>query len=341
MCPGLQRCILTDHTVHSRYDDHMDNWNLRTPADFVAAYALIRDAMAQAIISQDEAVHALALAGTRHLAGVEGQRLVLIGPSGSGKSTLARTLAEALGVPWRIIDVTMLAEQNWSGAQLTDHLDALQTEHGHNAARSVLVLDEIDKICVSEMERTSKDYRVGKQQTLLPLLGTGSELPIGGLKQFRPDALLIIMAGVFPQVTADRVSPADLLHVGLMSEIVERMGPVIRLHPLSKKVLAQVLSRTAERCVSAFRLLGYDLMVPDATISYLAAAVAADEAAGTRSGMSWLQASADAMLVSLLERQAPQGTCCTLYPDSLALPPAGKRRKRGESTGGDVGMGVG
>lgn len=298
----------------------MDDWHLTTPTDCATAYCLIREALAAVIIGHDAAVSALALAGTRHLVGIEGQRLVLIGPSGSGKSTLARTLATTLGVPWRIIDVTMLAEQNWTGPQITDHLDALFSKHGSAANRAVLLLDEIDKICVEGMERVSKDYRIGKQQTLLPLVGVGSELPLPGFNQCKPDGMLIIMAGVFAGITAHQVGPADMLRAGLMAEIVERMGPLIRLHAPSRDVLVEVLRRSAARCAEAFRLFGYSLEVPEETLRYVAAAVASDAAAGPRTGMSWLQGSADALLVKHLEQGSAEGTRIMLNPDSITLP---------------------
>ncbi len=275
----------------------------------------------------------LALAGVRHIAGGSGERILLTGPSGCGKSTLTRALAEALDVPWLLIDVTMLSEQNWQGTDISDHLEALYDRHGARAEESVIVLDEVDKLCVRDAERSSKDYRIGKQQSLLPLLGTGSEIPLMNGQRVRPDRMLILMAGVFDGLPAGTAGPGDLVRLGLMHELVERMGRIIRLRPLPTSELMAVLRAGLSSTAVAFRLFGYFLEVPDAVLAYVASRLRSGDEAGPRSGIAWLRSAADRLLVRLLDEAAPIGTIVVLRPDDVLVPRKRSERESGEHGG--------
>lgn len=298
----------------------MTSHGLNTPEDYFAVYELLRDELSKRVIGHAEAIQILSLVGTRHLAGAQGQRLVLAGPSGVGKSTLSRSLAEVMAMPWKLIDVTMLAEQNWQGAQLTDYLQALWDENAPaEAARAVLVLDELDKICVGETEGSSRSYRVGKQQTLLPLLGTGSAIPLASGHSVKPDSMLIIMAGVWRGLPPGPVGADQLVALGLLHEIVERLGPVIRLEPLRMPQLVQIFRKGLEQTVDTYRRFGYVLEVQESTLCYVASAVL-QSGAGPRSAVTWLRRGGDLLLIRLLEEGAPPATLVRLSPDDLEVP---------------------
>ena len=310
-------------------------WDLDSPGDYAAAYALIRDALARRVVGHSDAVSTLSLAGVRHVAGMSRQRLLLVGPSGCGKSTLTRALAETLLVPWLLIDVTMMSEQNWAGGNLSDFLSTLFREHAARSARAVVVLDELDKVCAAGFERTSREYRIGKQQSLLPLLGTGSEIPIPGDIKLRPDHMLVIGSGVFAGLPPGPVGPGDLLRLGLMHEIVERMRSVIRLEPLPMEALMEVLRAGMREAGITFRRFGWALEVPRETLVYVASAVArGDDEAGPRSGVSWLRAAADRLLVRMFEQSAEPDTLGVLHPDDVRIP---RRRPADPESGGGAG----
>lgn len=311
----------------------MTDYGLMTPDEYRALYYLISDEMARRIRGHGHAVHALSLAGTRHLAAIQagsvtgGARILLIGPSGVGKTHIMTTLADVLAVPLRRVDATMLAQQNWQGTQITDHLQALYDEHGPAVGQhAIILLDEIDKVCARDSTGSSRDYQLGRQTSLLPLVGVGSEIPLKGGQRCRPDGMFIVMAGVFAGLPPGLVGPGDLLRLGLMHELVERVGSIIRLEPLPLHELVHVLRAGLSEHVETYRHFGYVLEIDAETLSYVATCLASrvDEA-GPRSGISWLRAGADRQLCSLLEGEVPPGIRVTLRPDDVTIPPAFRR----------------
>ena len=92
--------------------------------------AIVRDLSYQEelvveLIGQHEAIERLALATVSYLSG-EGSRVLLRGPAESGKTALVRRLAGMLDVPFVEIDASQLAETNWQGVDLSDHLQQLR-----------------------------------------------------------------------------------------------------------------------------------------------------------------------------------------------------------------------
>ena len=314
----------------------MTNWNIETPDDFRTAYAMIRDELTRRIHGHEDSVRHLSLLGARHVAGVAGQRALLVGPSGCGKSSLTRALAEALDVPWLLIDVTMMSEQNWQGEDLSDFLDSLYRKP--NAGdHAVVVLDELDKVCLGAMSRDSVagNYRRGKQESLLPLFGTGSEIPLPGGRTCRPDGMLVIGAGVFHGLPPGPVAPGGLLRLGLMHEIVERLGTIIHLEPLGIPALVRVLREGMAPSIQSYRLSGFTLEVPAETLAYVGSFVLRGDEAGPRSGVSWLRAAADRLLVRLIEQDAPYGSIVALRPDDLVIPTLSRRDGKDGPDGAD------
>lgn len=294
------------------------------------AFARIRDHLRRDVVGHEDAIDHLSVMGVQHLLGQHGQRLLLVGPSGVGKTTLARSLAAALDVPFLLVDVAELAETNWHGVQLADSITELWTATSGSEslmARALVVLDEIDKVTREGSVGAGSDYRRGKQESLLGLLG-GAEVRYGtGGGRERDNVwsarrAIVIGAGVFPGLPRGRdPSPADFIRLGLMSELVERFGLVMRLAPLDAASLIEVLRRGTQSAVELFATFGLELRVPDTVLSYVASAVASGIGeAGPRSGVSCLLGAAQRRLVELLREDACEGMRCTLSPDDVHLP---------------------
>lgn len=313
-----------------------------SPEDLVELYHVIRARMRQRVVGHTEAVTRLALMGAQHLVGATRQRALLVGPSGCGKSTLMRALADALRVPHVIVDVTGLAEQNWRGYDLSDVARDLYDRADGSLARmhkSVVVLDEIDKVGLGRAEGAGKDYRLGKQQSLLSLLGGGLEIRFGlggddRSLSWMADEALLVGAGVFDGLPpSDPLSPGELIEWGLIPELVERLGSVIRLPPLKGDRLVRVLRSGLAEVEEMFSAFGYRVEFTDQAVSYTARAVEEGQGnAGPRSGASWLRAAAEKGLIRLLHARAEAESTWWVTPDDVRIPQAISRQQPGRGT---------
>lgn len=301
--------------------------------DPASTYHEIRDRLSERVVGHDHAISRLSLLGMRHVHGATGQRLTLIGPSGVGKTTLVRALADVLGAPRMLIEVGNLAETNWKGRSVRNHLTSLHrrcVEEGRlgEMERSVVFLDEIDKLQAQEDESGSaRSYHRGKQQSLLALLGGDQALHYSpsGEEPFdhswTSKGALVIAAGVFDGLDAHPPTPSSLVQFGLISELVERMGMLVRLSPLEPQHLTEVLRRETSGLAETFSTCGYRLRIEPSALEAVARRIAdPDREAGPRSGATWLEEAATDSLTRLLEDEAPSGTVFRLTAEDLDLP---------------------
>lgn len=289
----------------------------------------LRQRLREDVVGHDEAVDRFALAGLQHVFGPGGQRLLLIGPTGVGKSTLCRALADALDLPFVAIDVGELAETNWHGFDMRDALQALRRRADGDEEvmrKAVVVLDEIDKVGSGSYEGTGREYRRGKQESLLGLLGGDVDLHYGpnrdeGRWSWRSDEALIVGAGVFDRLPPGRPSAGDLVEWGLMPEVVGRLGSILRLEPLSAGELEEVLWRQLRDIDATYRALGYRLVVDPSALEEVAELVTS-RAGGVdpRSGATLLRDAGERGLVRLLARAASPGSAFDLTTAELELP---------------------
>lgn len=298
-------------------------------------FATLRESLRAAVVGHDDVVSRLALAGLRHALGTGGQRLVLVGPTGSGKTTLCRALADALHVPSVVINVSQLAETNWSGFNLSDALASLRMRAGADELRmrrSLIVVDEIDKLGYGGFDGASWDYRRGKQESLLALLG-GEPVRYGTDRSDQRWTLqtgntFIVAAGVFPGLPDGTPSPADLADWGLMPELVGRLGEVIRLQPLPAPHMKEVLWRELQQVGVTADALGFEIVITDQALNTVAELATSPEGAtDPRSAATLLRAAAERGLLRMLEAGAPRGARFELSEHDLRLPELGHSQR--------------
>ena len=292
-------------------------------------YRLVHDELAAVVHGHVQAREHLALLGTLHVMGAKRQRACLIGPSGSGKTLMCTVLARTLGVPFVSVDVASMSETGWSGADVTTYLDQVFRRLPRDQTSTALVhLDEIDKLSTLGRVGSSYDQRRGKAESLLKLT-EGAKLvirPDGGAAPYEwsSESALVIGSGVFAGLATPpgRIpSPGDIIRLGHLPELVERLGPFIRLSPLSPNELAEVLKKELQPELDVFKAFGYQLRVPLETVLMVAGEVARRELeAGPRSGASWLRTAAQAGLRALLGSDAPEGSSFDLAPDYVLIP---------------------
>ena len=149
----------------------------------------IKAFMDQYVIGQDRAKKMLSVAVYNHYKrinhnlvdrpddGVELEKsnILLVGPTGTGKTLLARTIAKMLGVPFTIVDATVLTEAGYVGEDVESILTRLLQEADYDVAkaeRGIVFIDEIDKIArKSDNPSITRDVSgEGVQQAMLKLL---------------------------------------------------------------------------------------------------------------------------------------------------------------------------
>jgi len=244
----------------------------------------------------DRALAVLALSLTQYLHFPSALRLTVLGATGSGKTHLLKTIASLVNLPTVIIPVTDMAETAWRGAQFGDACRMLhphlfeRAAHAHRTSvptstvdlASIVMLDEVDKLCTvahdgTRLEGTAAAARIGKMQSLLPFLDPVSEMVVhydDGSQPFRWSLKrsVVVCAGAFAMLQAqDTVSSSDLVRVGLSSELVDRMGPIIRLPPPGANARAYLAHRRVANVRFFASLFGVSITGVDAFVGSLPA----------------------------------------------------------------------
>lgn len=231
--------------------------------------------------------------------------ILLLGPSGCGKTYMVQKLAETLQLPFYQISAATISNEGYVGTSLNDHLinyfeQGSNTDDPHKKNFGIIFIDEIDKLSATGSSTRGLDGWLAHAQTSLLRACEGFEVFKGKSSSGgegthavgKTHDLLFIFAGNFAEVRRKRKERKianigftreepkeqddivkELVDVGMLAELVGRMGFITELNQLSADDLREIIvtkeSSIVKQYASLFKFLQYDLTLDDTDIDSL------------------------------------------------------------------------
>lgn len=222
----------------------------------------------KSVKGQDEAVKDIVSAWELHSLTLDQPRVdkttVLIqGGTGCGKTFILKQLAKQCKVPFVHFDTSTLTADGYVGSSVEDIMYQLSTKLTSNSSRAIVLLDEIDKICISDSKNDIGTF--GAQKALLTLL-EAETFDFGLNNKKSPPAftnmkaVMFLMAGSFSQFVESKqvtknpfgfgatVEKEDntfkhesLIQAGLIPELAGRIGHLISLNPMTEEIFTEII----------------------------------------------------------------------------------------------------
>lgn len=254
MPPFLKEQLLdmTKKGANSRYSyaesDEDDDFNI----DYYSPKEL-KAILDKYIVNQDQAKKILSIAVSNHLLrltdpdyDIPKQNIMLIGPSGSGKTEMLRVLKKFIDIPVHIIDANNISMTGFKGNSISEILGGLDR---HNLEKSIIFIDEFDKLTGIGTASNGKDIGKSIQNNLLKII-EGETLQ----NKIDTSNMLFVLAGSFTDLresknkksyamgfdnvketaTQNKITEDDLIKEGVIVELLGRITFIEELNELTK-----------------------------------------------------------------------------------------------------------
>jgi ATP-dependent Clp protease ATP-binding subunit ClpX len=248
----------------------------------------IKKELDEYVIGHDKTKKAMSVAAYNHFKRMSGSSIkksnvLLIGPTGCGKTYIVSILARILGVSFLTSDATQFTSAGYQGRSveelITDLIGICEGDE-KRAAKSIIYIDEIDKLRKKSMDGNQADVNgLGVQQALLKLL-EGSEVPYISKhsqngeydRKMNTKDILFICSGAF--VGLESTSIAHLTDFGMIPEFLGRFSVITQLQELKFDDYRKILRDSKGSILNSFKewFLSekIELVVDDSAINIIA-----------------------------------------------------------------------
>lgn len=248
----------------------------------------IKKKLDEYVIGHDTTKKALSVAGYNHFKRLNGSKIkksniLLIGPTGCGKTYMVSILADILNVKFSTSDATQFTSSGYKGRSVEELITDLLTlcdGKENEAAKSIIYIDEIDKIKKKTVDEGMADIGgLGVQQALLKLL-EGSDVPYVSKystngeydKKMNTKDILFICSGAF--VGLKNTNIQSLVEFGMIPEFLGRFPIITQLNSLKFEDYVKILKDSKGSILNSFKEWfeseDIELVVDDSAIDMIA-----------------------------------------------------------------------
>ena len=236
----------------------------------------ILEKVKETIKGQDDAIKTIVtcLWATYNHRDLSKKQMLLIGPTGVGKTAIFKKIQKLLDIPITIFSVPGLSQAGYIGRSTDEILKQVYLENEENielAEKSIVILDEFDKLAYNGNDKDGAVSTVGVQNELLKIIEGCTRIVEldNDLGSFVIDTsnMLFIATGAFQELYEEKpnqkvtigfnsatsiqnkkkeINPDKLTEYGIKREILGRLPIIVELNKLTKEIFKEIILESDE-----------------------------------------------------------------------------------------------